>query len=183
MADGWLEFQECQKKKNNGFHYLMASMPCKTKNNQRMTNSRQYGRWIKIAKQIASKRTNGLPKKLNIKETAKGREGNTTDLRKEPHHFLTSISVPFFYWISIGIWRCVWHFLLSISLRSRRLKVVGARKNGRARLLVCLPRAHPFSIYALSIFIVRYAGYYQLSALSAYPLTSLLRGGSRWLSQ
>ena len=45
-----------------------------------MTNSRQYG----------------LPKKLNIKETAKGREGNATDLRKEPHHFLTSISVPFF---------------------------------------------------------------------------------------
>ena len=44
---------------------------------------------------------------------------------------------------------------LWISLRSRRLEVVGTRKNGRARrrhargvnsLLACLPRARPFSL-------------------------------------
>ena len=44
------------------------------------------------------------------------------------------------------------HVLLHIpSLRSRRLEVVGTRKNGRARRrhatpLACLPRARPFSL-------------------------------------
>ena len=36
-----------------------------------------------------------------------------------------------------------------VSLRSRRLEVMGTRKNGRARRrhpLACLPRAHPFSL-------------------------------------
>ena len=38
-------------------------------------------------------------------------------------------------------------FTQSISLRSRRLEVVGPRKNGRARRRhACLPRARPFSL-------------------------------------
>ena len=35
---------------------------------------------------------------------------------------------------------------LFVSLRSRRLEVVGTRKNGRSRPLACLPRARPFSL-------------------------------------
>ena len=98
-----------------------------------MTNSRQYRRWIKITKQIASKRTHGPPIKLNIKETAKGREGYATDLRKKPHLFFTSVSGLFFLTEQASVYNDdVWHFLLSISLRNRRLEVVGARKE-RAR--------------------------------------------------
>ena len=46
---------------------------------------------------------------------------------------------------------------LAVSLRSRRLEVVGTRKNGRARPLACLPRAPVLS----------FARYFQAPATQA----------------
>ena len=50
---------------------------------------------------------------------------------------------------SHGIFLHRWWLFQDLSLRRRRLEVVGTRKNGRSRRrqpLACLPRARPFSL-------------------------------------